>query len=174
MSLQKFTVATENILRPTKFRASVIFPAFIGDIEQLRNSCEFLLKDCAIPAKNVGTIEQFWRGRSIKTAGDTTYDDFSCTFINTSDRKLHKAFLRWSEYIDSSVNDSRSPEELSYKSSVITLEKLDNNNNVVGVWFLIGAWPDSVGEIAQDFNSTDTVELFTVNFKIDYFISDII
>ena len=78
-------------VRPNMFEVSIQFPDTAGadDTEIVTYMC----KSAALPSSNVGVIEGPFRGRTVKIAGDRTFDNWSATFINDKDLK-HVLTLR--------------------------------------------------------------------------------
>ena len=88
--------------RPNLFEASInSFPTAISEAWDNSSEAEggafkFLCKSTALPASNLGSIEIPFRGRTLKVAGDRTFDDWTVTIINDEDFRLRTAFERWS------------------------------------------------------------------------------
>ena len=88
--------------RPNLFEASInSFPTAIQEAWDNSSEAEggafkFLCKSTALPASNLGSIEIPFRGRTLKVAGDRTFDDWTVTIINDEDFRLRTAFERWS------------------------------------------------------------------------------
>ncbi len=66
-------------VRPNMFQVDIQFPDTVDADQEL---VTFMCKSAALPASNVGVIEVPFRGRSVKIAGDRTFDNWSATFIN--------------------------------------------------------------------------------------------
>ena len=47
-----------------------------------KDLCNMLCKSAALPASNLGVIEVPFRGRTVKIAGDRTFDTWTATVIN--------------------------------------------------------------------------------------------
>ena len=88
--------------RPNLFEVSIpTFPSAISEAWSAGDDSEngifkFLCKATSLPASNLGSIEIPFRGRTLKVAGDRTFDDWTVTIINDEDFKLRTAFERWS------------------------------------------------------------------------------
>ena len=87
--------------RPNLFEVELNFPSFAtegstGDTtDQTRSVSElsrFMIKTANLPASNVGVIEVPFRGRTLKIAGDRTFDVWTVTVINDVDFKIRTAF----------------------------------------------------------------------------------
>ena len=54
------------------------------------NKSQFLIKGTTIPASTLGTYEVFFHGKSVKVAGDRTFDTWDTTIINDEElKKIH-------------------------------------------------------------------------------------
>lgn len=149
--------------RPNRFEVVVNFPAFAGGAEEIRQTA-FLVQSASIPGSTIGTIEQAFRGRQLKLAGDRTFEEWAVTFVNDTNFDLHDAFERWQNAINAYNSNTGflSPDEYMATVSVF---QLDNQDNRVKEKTLKLAWPSSVGviELAQD--SNDVLETFEVTFQ---------
>lgn len=149
--------------RPNRFEVVVNFPAFAGGAEEIRQTA-FLVQSTSIPGSTLGAIEQSFRGRPLKLAGDRTFEDWSATFINDTDFALHDAFERWHNGINAYNSNTGflAPDEYMATVSVF---QLDNQDNRIKEKTLKLAWPSNIGsiELAQD--SNDVLETFEVTFQ---------
>jgi hypothetical protein len=77
--------------RPNLFEVELNFPTFATEstttasVDQTRSISElsrFMIKSANLPASNVGVIEVPFRGRTLKIAGDRTFDVWTVTIIN--------------------------------------------------------------------------------------------
>ena len=83
--------------RPNLFEVSIpTFPSSVqgdwGPGDDSENGIfKFLCKAATLPASNVATVDIPFRGRSLKVAGDRTFDDWSILslMMKTSDLELH-------------------------------------------------------------------------------------
>ena len=68
-------------IKPNMFSVDINFPGgsdFTNGDKQLTNS---LCKSAALPGSNLGVIEVPFRGRTVKIAGDRTFDTWTATFL---------------------------------------------------------------------------------------------
>lgn len=148
--------------RSNRFEVVVNFPAFAGGSDEIRKTA-FLAQSTNMPGSTLGAIEQPFRGRVLKLAGDRTYEEWTCTFVNDTDFALHDAFERWHDAINAYNSNTGfiSPDE--YLSSAAVYQ-LDNQDNRIKDKTMKLAWPLSIGpiELAQD--SNNTIETFEVTF----------
>jgi hypothetical protein len=101
--------------RPNLFEIEMNFPAFATNsigastTDQTRSVNElsrFMIKSANLPASNVGVIEVPFRGRTLKIAGDRTFDVWTITIINDIDFSLRTAFERWMNAINKHDDNS--------------------------------------------------------------------
>jgi hypothetical protein len=64
----------------------------------------FLCKTAALPASNIGSVDIPFRGRTLKVAGDRTFDPWTVTIINDENFKLRIAFEQWANQINKLEN----------------------------------------------------------------------
>ena len=149
--------------RPNRFEVVVNFPAFAGGSEVIRQTA-FLVQSTQMPGSTVGVIEQTFRGRPLKLAGDRTFEEWTCTFVNDTDFAIHDAFERWHNGYNSYVSNTGFLSPIEYMSSA-TVYQLDNQDNRIKEKTMKLAWPSNIGpiELAQD--SNNVIETFEVTFQ---------
>ena len=59
----------------------------------------YLCKAAQLPASNVASIDVPFRGRTLKVAGDRTFDTWTITIINDTDFAIRKAMEDWMQFI---------------------------------------------------------------------------
>ena len=69
--------------RPNLFEVNINKFPFVGDWDN--ETFQFLCKAAALPASNVASVEIPFRGRTLKVAGDRTFDNWTITVINDED-----------------------------------------------------------------------------------------
>lgn len=149
--------------RPNRFEIICNFPAFAGGAEEIRQTA-FLVQSTSIPGSTLGTIEQAFRGRQLKLAGDRTFEEWEATFVLDVDYGLHDAFERWHNAINSYNSNTGFQAPDDYMATVSVFQ-LDNQDNRVKEKTLKLAWPFNIGpvEFAQD--SNDVIATFSVTFQ---------
>jgi len=138
---------------------------------------KFLCKAAQLPAQNIGSIDVPFRGRSFKVAGDRTIDAWSVTIINDEDFLLRNAFEAWTELIAKLDNNigATDPNAYMVNAKVYQLGRgssasSDNNsgsaNAVLKEYEFIDIFPTNVAAIDLSYDSSDTIEEFTVEFQV--------
>ena len=83
-----FLTKVSQGVRPNMFQVDINFPeGDLGDAD--KELASFMCKSANLPSSNVGVIEVPFRGRSVKIAGDRTFDNWSATFINDKLSLIH-------------------------------------------------------------------------------------
>ena len=172
--------------RPNLFEASInSFPTAISDAWDNSSEAEggafkFLCKSTALPASNLGSIEIPFRGRTLKVAGDRTFDDWTVTIINDEDFRLRTAFERWSNVMSQLDDATGVTNPTSYMTDAF-IQQLGRgpsaqsgsnnggNSAVLRSYKFFDVFPITVGEIALSYDTTDQLEEFDVTFRYQYF-----
>ena len=172
--------------RPNLFEVSIpTFPSAISEAWSAGDDSEngifkFLCKASVLPASNLGSIEIPFRGRTLKVAGDRTFDDWTVTIINDEDFKLRTAFERWSNVMSRLDDATGVTNPTSYMTDgyVQQLGRGDSagatcneggESSVLRTYKFFDVFPITVGEIALSYDTTDALEEFDVTFRYQYF-----
>ena len=156
--------------RANQFKVTMPFPGYAsvgGEIEDLA----FLCRATTIPAMNIGNIDVKFRGRDIKIAGDRTIDAWSVTVYNDTNFKLRNAFERWQNGINNMTDNEGLTNPVDYQVDAF-VDHLDRNGNTIKSYTLRGVFPTAVAAIGLDYETTDAIETFDVNFSYQYFESN--
>ena len=168
-SVSGFLSKVKQGVRPNMFRVDIAFP---GDESDKQELASFMCKSAALPASNVGVIEVPFRGRTVKIAGDRTFDNWSATFINDEDMKIRAYFEDWMRTInshESNVNDIIDPQQYGKHLFVHQMEKTDNpEGKILRTYKLWYAFPTSASAIDLAYDSNDQIEEFSVEFQYSY------
>ena len=172
--------------RPNLFEASInSFPTAIPEAWDNSSEAEggafkFLCKSTALPASNLGSIEIPFRGRTLKVAGDRTFDDWTVTIINDEDFRLRTAFERWSNVMSQLDDATGVTNPTSYMTDAF-IQQLGRgpevgaatnnggNSSILRSYKFFDVFPVTVGEIALSYDTTDALEEFDVTFRYQYF-----
>ena len=172
--------------RPNLFEVSIpTFPTAIAEAWSPGDDAEngifkFLCKATALPASNLGSIEIPFRGRTLKVAGDRTFDDWTVTIINDEDFKLRTAFERWSNVMSklddatgvtnpSSYMTDGYVQQLGRGGQIAAASNDGGESSVLRSYKFFDVFPITVAEIALSYDTTDTLEEFDVTFRYQYF-----
>ena len=137
----------------------------------------FLCKAANLPAQNIASIDVPFRGRIFKVAGDRTIDTWTITIINDEDFRLRRAMEFWTEQIASLDTNlgATSPNAYMAAAKVYQLGRgssprsTDNSgaaNAVLAEYEFVDIFPTEVSAIDLSYDSSDTIEEFTVTFQV--------
>ena len=162
-TLAEFRAAlTGGGARAKRFEVLIDLHAFAGGAEAIRKT-PFLCTSTQLPGSTVGVIEQQFRGRILKMAGDRIFDEWTVSFLNDTDFAIRDAFERWSNGINS-YNTNQGINTPTEYMSTVTVYQLDNSDNRIKEYRLNMAWPTVIAPIEVGQDQTDTIEQFEVTF----------
>jgi len=140
----------------------------------------FMCKAAALPASNISPIEVPFRGRTMKVAGDRTFDTWTITVINDEDFQYRRAFEAWMQNINQYSDHSGLTDPNSYMTdaTVVQLGRATvnretgtgsgGNANILAQYKFKDIFPTNVSAIDLSYDTTDTIEEFTVEFQINF------
>lgn len=131
---------------------------------------EFTCKAASLPASTIGMIEVPYFGRKIKVAGDRTFADWTTTIINLEDFGVRDQLETWMSGINSHVGNVRT--DTIYKSASARVTQYSKEGAEIKTYYIENIWPAEIAAIDVDWNSTDTIEDFTVTWHYDWWIND--
>ena len=175
-NVKNFLAKVAQGVKPNMFEVDIKFPSTVY-AEANDNMITMLCKSAALPASSVGTIEVPFRGRSVKIAGDRTFDNWTATFVNDKDMKIRGIFERWLNLIN--THEGNTAELFNPSSSTgdgyssdIFVTQLEKDSSEGGkalrgykLWY---AFPVSVSQIDLAYDSNDQIEEFSVEFQYSY------
>jgi len=154
--------------RPNLFKATINFPTYAGGDVELTS---FMCKAAQLPQSITNSFPVAFRGRELKVAGDRTFEDWTVTIINDTDFSVRDAMERWMNGINAHSANTGLTNPVDYHADLI-VEQLDRDESVIKRYNFRGAFPTTVGEIALDYDTRDTIETFDVTFSYQYWESN--
>ncbi len=155
--------------RPTLFTVQLVFPNGV-DTGIAARKLTFTCESTQIPASNIGTIPVPYFGRTIKMAGDRTFDPWGVRIINDEDFSVRNAFESWHSLINTRVSNVRNASSANpnqYKTSAVVTQ-YGKVGNPIRTYTMQGLWPSEIGAIDLGWGSTDQLEMFNVQFQYDW------
>lgn len=154
----------------------------------------FMCKSAALPASNIAPVDVPFRGRILKVAGDRTFDTWTVTIINDEDFRLRHAFEQWMNLLSKLDNATGAVNPTSYMKNALVYQlgrsdklegtKVRNNvtqegpggtptgsgqSTVLRVYKMYDIFPTNISQIDLSYDTSDTIEEFTVEFQVQYF-----
>ena len=136
-----------------------------------------MCKSAALPGSNLGVIEVPFRGRTVKIAGDRTFDTWSATFFNDKNMQLRAFFEEWANELNTHEANT-APRFLPDGGStgymadlfVTQLEKDDQTSgSAIRTYHLHHCFPTNISQVDLAYDSNDQIEEFTVEWQYSYF-----
>jgi len=150
--------------RPNLFNCKLNFPAFaLGDAELT----SFMVKGAQLPSSNVTPITVPFRGRQLKIAGDRTFEEWTVTVINDTGFEVRDAMERWMNGINSHNANTGFNDPADYQTD-LSVDQLDKDGLVIKTYNFRSCFPTVVSAIDLNYDTTDTIEEFTVTFQVQY------
>ena len=151
-----------------------------GGISWDADSFRYMCKAATLPASNIANIDIPFRGRIFKVAGDRTIDPWTVTIINDEGFKLRNAFEEWTDLIAKLENNIGATDPSAYMTNAKVYQlgrgskqssqsNTGNSNAVLKEYEFYNIWPSTVAAIDLSYDSTDTIEEFTVDFQVQSF-----
>jgi len=137
----------------------------------------FMCKAANIPAQTVASIDVPFRGRIFKVAGDRTIDTWTVTIINDESFDLRGAFETWTEQLAKLDNNLGTTDPNAYMASAMVYQlgrgadpssksNAGTANALLQTYKFIDIFPTEVSAIDLSYDSSDTIEEFTVTFAV--------
>jgi len=169
--------------RPNLFECELYFPdeAIPTDTtrDALTDRTRFMVKAANLPASNISPINIPFRGRNLKVAGDRTFDPWTITIINDVDFGIRTAFERWMNLINKHEDNAGLTDPTSYQKDLYVKQlgraEVQGSNPttnskipVLKQYRFLGTFPTNVSDIALSYDSSDTIEEFSVTLEVQW------
>jgi len=169
--------------RPNLFECELYFPdeAIPTDTtrDALTDRTRFMVKAANLPASNISPINIPFRGRNLKVAGDRTFDPWTITIINDVDFTIRTAFERWMNLINKHEDNAGLTNPTSYQKDLYVKQlgraevqgatpTSDARVPVLKQYRFLGTFPTNVSDIALSYDSSDTIEEFSVTLEVQW------
>jgi len=165
-------------VKPNMFLINIQFPAEISGGKDI-NLTNLLCKSAALPGSNLGVIEVPFRGRTVKIAGDRTFDTWTATFFNDKDFKLRTYFEEWANSINTHEGNTAPlfiPNNSDGYMAELQVDQLEKDDSEEGAilrrYSLKHCFPTNVSQIDLAYDSNDQIEEFTVEWQYSYFTAE--
>jgi hypothetical protein len=166
-------------VKPNMFLVDVQFPDSLSKGGEDLNLTNILCKSAALPGSNLGVIEVPFRGRTVKIAGDRTFDTWSATFFNDKDFKLRAFFEEWANNInthEANTSPLFTPSTTSGYMADLSVKQLEKDaseeGSILREYTLKYCFPTNVSPIDLAYDSNDQIEEFTVEWQYSYFTAE--
>ena len=145
-----------------------------------------MCKGAQLPASTIASIDVPFRGRILKVAGDRTIENWTVTVINDENFNIRNAMEAWMNAIARLSNNTGAVNPDSYMTDAYVYQlgrgyssgrnSTTNSTTADGEkvtplksYKFIDIFPVSVSSIDLSYDSSDTIEEFTVDFAVQSF-----
>ena len=152
----------------------------------VQENFSILCKAANLPASNIASIDVPFRGRTLKVAGDRTIDNWTVTIINDEDFSIRNAMEAWMNGIARLSNNTGATKPEAYMTDAFVYQlgrgysgdrhSTKNSDTADGgkvtplkSYKFIDIFPVAVSSIDLSYDSSDTIEEFTVEFAVQSF-----
>lgn len=173
-----------ELARPNQFQVELQFPAKVEEIFQVNTAdvadnnstsnnegsllSTFLVKAANLPASTVGVVEVPFRGRTLKIAGDRTFEPWTVTVLNDENFVLRRKLEEWSRIIQSMPMNYQTATSIGEYQAAAIVRQFDRQNAHSAAYEFVGIWPSNISAIDLAWDSNDTPEEYTVEFQVQY------
>ena len=169
--------------RPNLFECELFFPDEAIPVnsskDEIADKSRFLVKAAQLPASNIAPILIPFRGRNLKIAGDRTFEPWTITVINDVDFKIRTAFERWMNLINKHEDNAGLTDPTAYQKDLFVRQlgraSLEGSTPtsasqlpVLKMYKFHGTFPTNVSDIALSYDSSDTIEEFSVELQVQW------
>ena len=152
--------------RSNLFEVELSFPTAIGVDANVLDKARFLVKSAALPASNVTPVEVAFRGRTLKLAGDRTFESWTITVINDTDFAIRSAFEKWSNYMNRLSDNTGTTNPALYQADAFVYQ-LNRDGGILRAYHFYDTFPTAVSSINLAYE-TDSIQEFTVEMQVHW------
>ena len=152
--------------RSNLFEVELAFPAAIDVDSTVLDKARFLVKAAALPASNITPVEVSFRGRTLKLAGDRTFESWTITVINDTDFAIRSAFEKWSNYMNR-LSDNTGTTDSSLYQSDATVYQLNRDGSILRAYRFYDTFPTAISSVNLSYE-TDSIQEFTVEMQVHW------
>ena len=152
--------------RANLFEVVLTFPDAAQPDQDVLDKARFLVKGANMPASNVSPIEVPFRGRTLKIAGDRSFESWTVTVINDTDFAIRSAFERWMNTINRVSDNTGLTNPADYQADAYVYQ-LDRDGSTLRSYRFYDTFPTQVGPIELSYDAQGIQE-FTVELQVQY------
>ena len=153
--------------RPNLFEVVLSFPAAAPADANVLDKARFLVKTAALPASNISPIEVPFRGRTLKIAGDRTFDTWTITVINDTDFAIRSAFENWMNVINKVSDNTGQTNPATYQADAYVYQ-LDRDGSTLRAYHFYDIFPTNLSAIDLSYDSGGDIEQFTAEMQVQW------
>jgi len=150
--------------RSNLFEVVLSFPDVAPADTNVLDKSRFLVKSAALPASTVTPLEVAFRGRTLKLAGDRTFETWTITVINDTDFSIRSAFENWMNKINRVSDNTGVTDPALYQADAFVYQ-LDRDGSTLRAYHFYDLFPTNISSITLAYE-TDAIQRFTVEMQV--------
>jgi hypothetical protein len=152
--------------RSNLFEVELAFPASINVDSTTLDKSRFLVKAAALPASNVTPLDVAFRGRTLKVAGDRSFESWTITIINDTDFAIRSTFEKWTNYMNRLSDNTGETNPALYQADAFVYQ-LNRDGSILRAYHFYDTFPTAVSSINLSYES-DAIQEFTVEMQVHW------
>ena len=150
--------------RSNLFEVVLSFPDIAPADVTVLDKSRFLVKSAALPGSIITPLDVAFRGRTLKVAGDRTFESWTVTIINDTDFSIRSAFENWMNKINRLSDNTGVTNPALYHADAFVYQ-LDRDGSTLRAYHFYDIFPTNISAIQLAYQ-TDAIEEFTVEMQI--------
>ena len=150
--------------RSNLFEVVLSFPDIAKTGTAVLDKSRLLVKSAALPGSAITPLDVAFRGRTLKVAGDRTFESWTVTIINDTDFSIRSAFENWMNKINRLSDNTGVTNPADYHADAFVYQ-LDRDGSTLRAYHFYDIFPTSISAIQLSYEN-DAVQEFTVEMQI--------
>jgi hypothetical protein len=150
--------------RSNLFEVALSFPDIAPADVTVLDKSRFLVKSAALPSSAITPLDVAFRGRTLKVAGDRTFESWTITVINDTDFSIRSAFENWMNKINRLSDNTGVTNPALYHADAFVYQ-LDRDGSTLRAYHFYDIFPTNISAIQLAYE-TDSIQEFTVEMQI--------
>lgn len=152
--------------RSNLFEVVLSFPDIAKVDSTILEKSRFLIKTAALPSSSVSSLDVAFRGRTLKVAGDRSFESWTITVLNDTDFALRSAFENWMNKINRVSDNTGVTNPALYHADAFVYQ-LDRNGETLRAYHFYDIFPTSIGGIQLDYGN-ENIQEFPVEMQVHW------
>ena len=150
--------------RSNLFEVVLSFPDIAKTGTAVLDKSRLLVKSAALPGSAITPLDVAFRGRTLKVAGDRTFESWTVTIINDTDFSIRSAFENWMNKINRLSDNTGVTNPALYHADAFVYQ-LDRDGSTLRAYHFYDIFPTNISAIQLAYE-TDAIQEFTVEMQI--------
>jgi len=150
--------------RSNLFEVVLSFPDIAPADVTVLDKSRFLVESAALPGSAITPLDVAFRGRTLKVAGDRTFESWTITVINDTDFSIRSAFENWMNKINRLSDNTGVTNPALYHADAFVYQ-LDRDGSTLRAYHFYDIFPTNISAIQLAYE-TDSIQRFTVEMQI--------